>query len=56
VVAYNPHLIKELGFFFTVNQEYWALSEEQKGNIPKKRTMKTEVLHDFYHLPDALRK
>lgn len=56
MVAYNPTLIKELGFFFTVSQEYWALSEEQKSNIPKKRTMKTEVLHDFYHLPEVLKK
>lgn len=56
VAAYNPSLIKELGFFFSVNQEHWALSDEQKSNIPKKRTMKTEVLHDFYHLPEVLKK
>jgi hypothetical protein len=28
VVAYNPQQIKELGFFFTVNQAYWELSQE----------------------------
>jgi len=56
VVAYNPHLIKELGFFFTVNQAYWELSQEQKDNVPKKRTTKTEILHDYYHLPEVLRK
>lgn len=56
MVAYNPHLIKEIGFFFTVNQGYWELSQEQKENVPKKRTTKTEVLHDYYHLPEVLRK
>ena len=56
VVTYNPLLIKELGFFFTVNQEYWALTEDQKANIPKKRTTKTDMLLDFYHLPEVLRK
>jgi hypothetical protein len=55
-VAYNPLFLKELGFFFTVNQYYWELSAEQKANVPKKRTMKTEILNDFYHLPDVLRK
>ena len=24
--------------------------------MPKKRSMKTEILHDFYHIPDLLRK
>lgn len=56
VSAYNPQTIKELGFFFTVNQQYWELTDEQKENVPKKKTMKTEVLHDFYHIPDVLRK
>ena len=56
VVTYNPQLIRELGFFFTVDQEFWALSEEQKASIPKKRTTKTEVLNDYYHLPELLRK
>ena len=56
VVVYNPILIKELGFFFTVNQAYWEKTDDQKGVIPKKRTMKTDILHDFYHLPDVLRK
>ncbi len=56
VVAYNPREIKEQGFFFTVNQGYWEKTDEQKTNIPKKRTMKTEILHDYYYLPDALRK
>jgi len=56
VTAYNPSQIKDLGFFFTVNQQVWEKSDEQKKNIPKKRTMKTEILHDFYHLPDVLRK
>jgi hypothetical protein len=55
VVAYNPLFLKELGFFLTVNQYYWELSAEQKANVPKKRTMKTEILNDFYHLPDVLR-
>ena len=56
VVTYNPQLTKELGFFFSVDQEYWALSDEQKANIPKKRTTKTEILNDHYHLPELLRK
>lgn len=56
MVAYNPHMIKEQGFFFTVNQAYWELSAEQKENVPKKRTTKMEVLHDYYHLPEVLRK
>ena len=28
VVVFNPTLIKELGFFFTVNQAYWELSQD----------------------------
>jgi hypothetical protein len=31
VVVYNPQLIKDAGFFFSVDQEYWALGEEQKA-------------------------
>ena len=27
VSAYNPHTIKELGFFFTVNQQYWEMTD-----------------------------
>jgi hypothetical protein len=56
VVAYNPHQIKEQGFFFTVNQPYWELSQEQKDNVPKKKLTKMEILHDYYHLPEGLRK
>ena len=56
VTAYNPSLIKEAGVFLTVNQKYWELTDEQKANVPKKKTMKTEILHDFYHIPDLLRR
>ena len=56
VVAYNLLQIKEQGFFFTVNQAYWEKTDDQKGAIPKKRTMKTEILHEIYHLPEMLRK
>ena len=67
VVAYDPRLIKEVGFFFTVNQDYWVLTDEQKLNFPKKKAMKAEAvshykhnryqeLNDHYHLPEVLRK
>lgn len=56
VVCYSPLFIKEQGFFLSVNQAYWELTDEQKANIPKKKTSKAEVLHDHYHLPDLLRK
>ena len=55
VVMYNPHLIKEAGFFFTVNQDHWALTEEQKAAVPKKRTTKADALQE-YQLPELLRK
>lgn len=56
VSAYNPATIKDLGFFFIVNQKYWEFTDEEKSTVPKKRTMKTEYLLDFYHLPEQLRK
>lgn len=56
VSAFNSSTLKELGVFFTVNQGYWELTEEQKINVPKKRSTKTEVLHDFYHIPDLLKR
>ena len=56
VTAYNPALIKETGVFLTVNQKYWELTDEQKANVPKKKTMKPEILHDFYHIPDLLKR
>lgn len=56
VSAYNPSIIKDIGFFFTVHQKAWELSDEDRAKIPKKRTMKTEVLQDFYYLPEALKK
>eukprot|EP00347_Sterkiella_histriomuscorum_P005987 403354508 len=56
VTAYNPTLIKETGVFLTVNQKYWELTDEQKHNLPKKQTMKTEILLDHYHIPDLLKR
>jgi hypothetical protein len=34
----------------------WEKNEAERKEVKKKRTMKTEILNDYYHLPEILRK
>ena len=56
MTAFNPATLMDQGVFFTVNQSYWELSEEQKASLPKRRGTKPEPLNDHYHIPELLKR
>mmetsp|Transcript_9981 Transcript_9981/g.9917 ORF Transcript_9981/g.9917 Transcript_9981/m.9917 type:complete len:177 (+) Transcript_9981:452-982(+) len=53
VSIYNSALIKDLGFFLTVDQPYWEAEEHERVRVSKRRA---EYLRDNYFLDEFLRK
>ena len=45
-----------MGFFFTICQKYWEMTDQEKALVPKKKHTKAEALYDHYHLPEQLKK
>jgi len=54
--CFNPVTLSETGVFFIVDQKRWELTDEEKAQVPKKRSTKQEVLFDYYHLPAVLQQ
>ena len=52
VSVYNSDIIKDVGFFLTVNQKYWEVSEEAKKNQSKK---KVDNFKENYVIVDYLK-
>ena len=55
VTLFDPIACTEDGFFLTVNQKSWELSESEKSMLPKKTKTRQEPLLEHYKLPKFLK-